>query len=39
MFRPPANVGTVGASLITVGSPFQSHIARGKNEFDVVFCF
>jgi len=37
MFSPLANAGTVGASLISVGSLFQSRIARGKNEF--MWCF
>jgi len=34
MFKPLVNAGTVGASLISVGNPFKSHIiVRGKNEF------
>jgi len=37
LFSPLANAGTVGASLISVGSSFQSRIARGKNEF--MWCF
>jgi len=37
LFGPLANAGTVGASLISVVSSFQSRIARGKNEF--MWCF
>ena len=39
MLRPLVNAGTVGVFLVLVGSPFQSRIARGKNDFMGCFDF